>query len=155
MSEQEYPRESKNKVPKSMAAFFIACIIFVVVYVVRFTPAITGWSYYTDFEESMKEEQAEVSIDVAGELERYRQDEAAIGEGGKLYVESCAACHKADGTGGGVGSDLTGMLAFGDSPEELYESIAEGREEGMPSFKQQLGETKILKVIVFMETLRK
>lgn len=154
MSEQEYPRESKNKVPKGMAAFFIASIMFVVVYVVRFTPAITGWSYYTGFEESMKEEQAEVSIDAAGELEKFRGNIAAIDEGKKLFAASCATCHKEDGTGGNIGSDLTGYLVFGDSPEELYESIAEGRGEGMPSFKKQLRSTKILKVIAFVETLR-
>ena len=137
-----------------MAAFFVFCIVFVVVYVVLYTPAISGWSYYDIFEKKMAEAER-AAVEREGEAqETYSGDEAAIAEGEKIYSSSCAVCHKADGTGG-IGSDLTADLVFGSSDEELYESIAEGREGGMPGFRQQLSDTKIRKLIAFLETLRK
>ncbi len=137
-----------------MIAFFLFCIVFVVVYVVLYTPAISGWSFYDVFEKKMAEAQT-AAVEVEGEVkESYSGDEAAIAEGEKIYASSCAVCHNADGTGG-IGSDLTGELKFGASQEELYESIADGREAGMPGFGQQLSETKIRKLIAFLETLRK
>lgn len=154
MNDYDNPTESNNKVPKGMAAFFVFCILFVVVYVVLYTPGISGWSYYTLFEKRVSEAQA-LSTDAQREAKAsYSGDEAAIAEGGEIYASSCAVCHNADGTGG-IGSNLTGDLKFGGSEEELYESIAEGREGGMPPFKQQLNDTKIRKLIAFLETLRK
>ncbi len=154
MNDHDNPTESNNKVPKGMAAFFVLCIVFVVGYVVLYTPAISGWSYYKIFEKEMADAQAVASSEGEGEKQSYSGDEAAIAEGAEIYASSCAVCHKADGTGG-IGSDLTAELKFGATPEDIYESVADGREGGMPPFKQQLSETKILKVIAFMETLRK
>lgn len=154
MNEHENLTEDSNKVPKGMTAFFILAIIFVVGYVVLYTPAISGWSYYKIFEKKMADAQAVASSEGAEEKKSFSGDEAAIAEGAKIYGSSCAACHKKDGTGG-IGSDLTAELQFGATPEDIYKSIANGREGGMPPFKQQLSKTKILKVMAFMETLRK
>lgn len=154
MNDHDNPTESENKVPKGMTAFFIFCIVFVVGYVVLYTPAISGWSYYTIFEKKMADAETVALTEGAGEKQSFSGDEAAIAEGADIYASSCAVCHNADGTGG-IASDLTAELKFGDSQQELYESIADGREGGMPPFKQQLSKTKILKVIAFMETLRK
>ena len=137
-----------------MTAFFIFCIVFVVVYVVLYTPGISGWSYYKIFEKRISETQALVQEAEGDARESYSGDQVAIAEGKKIYASSCAVCHKADGTGG-IGSSLIAAdLKFGASQEDLYESIAEGRENGMPPFRQQLSKAKILKVIAFIETLR-
>ena len=154
MNDHDNPTESNNKVPRGMTAFFVFCIVFVVVYVVLYTTGISGWSYYILFEKRVSEAQA-LLTDVQREAKAsYRGDEVAITEGGEIYASSCAVCHNADGTGG-IGSNLTGDLKFGTSEKDLYESIAEGREGGMPPFKQQLNDTKIRKLIAFLETLRK
>ncbi len=154
MNDHDNPKESGNKVPKGITAFFIFCIVFVLVYVALYTPAISGWSYYTVFEKKMADAKAAASIKGAAEKQSFSGDEAAIAEGAEIYRSSCAVCHEADGTGG-IGSDLTEELKFGASEENLYESIAAGREDGMPGFKQQLSDTKIRKLIAFLETLRK
>ena len=54
MSDSGIPHEGHNKIPKGWMAFFIGVIIFLVVYIVRFTPAISGWSFYKSYEEEMK-----------------------------------------------------------------------------------------------------
>ena len=137
-----------------MTAFFISLIIFLFGYIALYTPAISGWSYYDIFEKRMAEPRGKAAFGRTEVKSSYSGDEAAIAEGAKIYASSCAACHKADGTGG-IGSDLTAELKFGDSPKDIYESIGNGREEGMPPFRLQLGKTRILKVMAFMETLRK
>lgn len=151
MTEHEHPRESENKVPKGITAFFLFVIVFLVGYIVLYTPAISGWSFYDIFEKKMAEAEASAGAEPA--KESYSGDEAAIAEGAKIYASSCAVCHKADGTGG-IGSSLTGQLKFGDAPDDLFTSIADGREGGMPPFRQQLSETKIRKLMAFLETLR-
>ena len=154
MNEHDNPTESNNKVPKGMAAFFISLIIFLFGYIVLYTPAISGWSYYDIFEKRMAEAREKAAVSRTEVKSSYSGDEAAIAEGAKIYASSCAVCHKADGTGG-IGGDLTSELKFGSAPEDLFESIADGREGGMPPFRQQLSKARILKVIAFMETLRK
>ena len=154
MNEHENLTESSNKVPKGMTAFFVFCIVFVVAYIVLYTPGISGWSYYTIFEKRVAETQALVTEMEKEAKESYTGDEAAVAEGANIYASNCAVCHKKDGTGG-MGSDLTAELQFGATPEDIYKSIANGREGGMPPFKQQFSKTKILKVMAFMETLRK
>jgi len=152
MNEHDNPSESDNKIPKGMIAFFAFVIVFLFSYIALYTPAISGWSFYTIFEEKMAEAEVDASIEGAEIKDSYSGDESAIAEGAKIYASSCAVCHKADGSGG-IGSDLTAELKYGSTQEELYESIANGREGGMPPFKQQLSQIKIRKVIAFLETL--
>ncbi|ASQ90503.1 cytochrome C [Prosthecochloris sp. GSB1] len=151
MNEHEYPSESKNKVPKGMTAFFLFVTVFLLGYIALYTPAISGWSFYDIFEKKMAEPEAPPGVEPA--RVSYSGDAAAIAEGEKIYVSNCAVCHNADGTGG-IGSDLTGVLTFGASPEDLFTSIADGREGGMPPFRRQLSETKIRKLMAFLDTLR-
>jgi len=151
MNEHEHPSESRNKVPKGMTAFFLFVIVFLLGYIALYTPAISGWSFYDIFEKKMAE--AEASAGAEPVRESYSGDEAAIAEGEKIYASSCAVCHKADATGG-IGPDLTGRLKFGDAPDDLFTSIADGREGGMPPFRQQLSDVKIRKLMAFLETLR-
>ena len=152
MNEHDNPSESNNNIPKGMIAFFAFVIVFLFSYIALYTPAISGWSFYTIFEEQMAEAEAQASVEGTELKDSYSGDEAAIAEGAKIYASSCAVCHKADGTGG-IGSDLTAELKYGSTQEVLYESIANGREGGMPPFKQQLNRMKIRKVIAFLETL--
>jgi cytochrome c oxidase cbb3-type subunit 3 len=46
-------------------------------------------------------------------------------------------------------------LKYGATHKDFYESIANGRPNGMPPFLQQIGSEKISKVLAFLESLRK
>ncbi len=151
MNEHEYPAEDKNKVPKGMIAFFLFVAVFLVAYILLYTPAISNWSYYKIYEESMKNAQATAPIEEV--KESYSGDDWAIAEGAEIYASSCAVCHGADGAGG-IGSSLISEFRYGDSSEEIYISIADGRDGGMPGFRQQLSDVKIRKLAAFLETLR-
>lgn len=147
------PGESHNSIPKGWLLFFFGVIIWLVWYIVSFTPAISGWSFYKGFEEEMAKAVPAASESTATPG-KYSGDSKAIAEGKALFAESCAACHKADATGG-IGPNLTVTLKYGSSTDDLYESVASGRPNGMPPFLQQLGKDRIYKVVAFLETLKK
>lgn len=151
MHDNGEPQESHNKIPKGWLLFFFGVIIFLLWYIVSYTPAISGWSFYNGFEKEM----ASASSTVKPELmKEYTGDKEAIAEGKTIFASSCAACHKADATGM-IGPNLTVTLKFGSTQRDLYESIANGRPNGMPPFLPQLGSDRINKVIAFLQTLRK
>ena len=146
------PQESHNKIPKGWLLFFFGMIIFVIGYIVSYTPAISGWSFYKEFDKEMASAaKSEKSVTV----KQYSGDKEAIKEGKEIFANTCAPCHNADATGG-IGPNLTvATLKFGTNQKDIYESIAKGRPNGMPSFLPQIGSEKISKVVAFLDTLKK
>ena len=62
------------------------------------------------------------------------KDKSAAADGKKLFrTMNCASCH-GYGAGGGMGPDLTdGSWRYGGTPIQIYQSISEGRSNGMPA----------------------
>jgi len=146
------PQEGHNKIPKGWLLFFFGGIIFLIGYIVSYTPAISGWSFYKEFDKEM-ESAAKSEKSVA--IKEYSGDKKAIKEGKDIYANTCAPCHNADATGG-IGPNLTtATMKFGSTQKNIYTSIAEGRPNGMPAFLPQIGSEKISKVAAFLESLRK
>jgi cytochrome c oxidase cbb3-type subunit 3 len=153
MNDSGIPQEGHNKIPRGWLAFFAGMIVFVLVYVAQFTPAISGWSFYKEYEAEMKAGQkaaASATVDPA----RYIGKADAIAAGKSEFEANCAACHMADASGG-IGPNLKIALKYGSTPDKIFESVAKGRPNGMPPFQQQLGTDKLLKVVAFIESLRK
>jgi cytochrome c oxidase cbb3-type subunit 3 len=145
------PQENHNKIPKGWLLFFFGGIIFLIGYIVSYTPAISGWSFYKDFDKEMAIAAKTEKPDIAKE---YSGDKEAIKEGREIFANTCAPCHNADATGA-IGPNLTTLtLKYGSTRNDLYETITKGRPNGMPSFLPQIGSEKISKVIAFLETLR-
>ena len=146
------PQESHNNIPKGWLLFFFGGIIFLIGYIVSYTPAISGWSFYKEFDKEMASAaKSEKSVTV----KQYSGDKEAIKEGKEIFANTCAPCHNADATGG-IGPNLTvATLKFGTNQKDIYESIAKGRPNGMPSFLPQIGSEKISKVVAFLDTLKK
>jgi cytochrome c oxidase cbb3-type subunit 3 len=147
------PKESHNRIPRGWLFFFFGVIVWLLWYIVSFTPAISGWSFYKNFEKEMAASVQAKTEDLP-KPDRFSGDSKAIDEGKSIYASHCASCHKDDATGG-FGPNLTGNLKFGSTSDNIYESIANGRPKGMPPFLPQLGKDRIAKVIAFLETLRK
>ena len=78
----------------------------------------------------------------------------AIKEGDKVFDAKCSECHM-DGTGG-AGPNLTDdTWVYGGSDAEVFETIAFGRKGGMPSWKRELGEDNIWKVIAYIRSIHR
>ena len=146
------PQESHNKIPKGWLLFFFGMIIFLIGYIVSYTPAISGWSFYNGFDKEMA---AAAKSEKSVAVKQYSGDKDAIREGKEIFANTCAPCHNADAKGG-IGPNLiSATLKYGATQKDIYESIAKGRPNGMPAFLPQIGSEKISKVSAFLESLRK
>jgi cytochrome c oxidase cbb3-type subunit 3 len=78
----------------------------------------------------------------------------AIAEGHRLFISmNCAGCHGYDAKGG-MGPNLTDKFwRYGGMPSSIYNSIDEGRPQGMPAWGRALPAQDIWKIVAFIETL--
>ncbi|MBI4626464.1 MAG: c-type cytochrome [Verrucomicrobia bacterium] len=87
---------------------------------------------------------------------RPARDRANTGEGRRVYLTFCVACHQADGRGGGLpgfaAADFVGeKTRLGKGDDELLGTIASGIEaKGMPSFGQVLSQEDRQDVLAFL-----
>jgi cytochrome c oxidase cbb3-type subunit 3 len=77
----------------------------------------------------------------------------AIEEGKQLYIKmNCAGCHAYNGKGN-MGPDLTDAYwRYGGLPAEIYQSIQQGRPEGMPAWGAALPPEDIWKLVSYIQS---
>ena len=81
-------------------------------------------------------------------------DKNAIATGGKLFIAyNCLDCHGADGSGAMGPSFQDGRWHFGGSPGEVFESIFEGRPDGMPSWGGRITNDQIWMLTAYVRSL--
>jgi cytochrome c oxidase cbb3-type subunit 3 len=77
-------------------------------------------------------------------------------EGAKLFVSyNCMDCHGADGSGAMGPSLQDGRWHFGGTPGDIFQSIYEGRPDGMPSWGGRIGDDQIWRLVTYIQTLAK
>jgi cytochrome c oxidase cbb3-type subunit III len=81
-------------------------------------------------------------------------DKAAVATGAKLFVSyNCIDCHGADGSGAMGPSLADGRWHFGGSAAEVFESIYQGRPEGMPAWGSLLNDDQIWLLVSYVRSL--
>lgn len=86
----------------------------------------------------------------------YSGNAARIAEGAKLFVAyNCMDCHGADGSGAMGPSLQDGRMHFGSTSGDIFQSIYEGRPDGMPSWGGRLPDDQIWRLVAYVETLAK
>ena len=84
----------------------------------------------------------------------YEGDKRAIATGSQLFVAyNCVDCHGADGSGAMGPSLQDGRWHFGGSPGEVFESISEGRPDGMPSWGGHISTDQIWMLTAYVRSL--
>lgn len=74
--------------------------------------------------------------------------------GGQLFVAyNCADCHGAEGAGAMGPSLADGRWHFGGTPAELFESIYQGRPEGMPAWGGRIDDDQIWMLVTYVRSL--
>jgi cytochrome c oxidase cbb3-type subunit 3 len=83
----------------------------------------------------------------------YLHNAWAVAEGQRLYAwYNCSGCHARGG--GGMGPALLDAhWVYGNSPEQLFASIAGGRPNGMPGFGQRVPEAQIWQLVAYVQSL--
>jgi cytochrome c oxidase cbb3-type subunit 3 len=84
----------------------------------------------------------------------YEGDKRAITVGGQLFVGyNCLDCHGAEGSGAMGPSFQDGRWHFGGSPGEVFESIYQGRPDGMPSWGGRISNDQIWMLTAYVRSL--
>ena len=75
-------------------------------------------------------------------------------DGPRLYTWfNCAGCHGGKG-GGGIGPPLADNdWIYGGQPENIFQTIVQGRPNGMPAFGSQIADAQLWKIVAFVRTL--
>ena len=81
-------------------------------------------------------------------------DAIAVATGAKLFVAyNCIDCHGADGSGAMGPSLADGRWHFGGAPAEVFESIYQGRPEGMPAWGSLISEDQVWMLVSYVRSL--
>ena len=84
----------------------------------------------------------------------YEGDKRALGIGAQLFVAyNCVDCHGADGSGAMGPAFADGRWHFGGSPGEVFESIYEGRPDGMPQWGGRISNDQIWMLTSYVRSL--
>jgi cytochrome c oxidase cbb3-type subunit 3 len=97
------------------------------------------------------------TIRVVGKPGRFHPYEAnawAISQGETLFHSfNCAGCHSSSGGGGMGPALLDDAWRYGSKPEDLFETITQGRPKGMPAFGRYLNEEQAWELVAYVRTL--
>jgi cytochrome c oxidase cbb3-type subunit 3 len=81
-------------------------------------------------------------------------DKKAIATGGQLFVAyNCIDCHGADGSGAVGPAFSDGRWHFGEAPGEVFESIYQGRPDGMPAWGGRITNDQIWMLTAYVRSL--
>jgi len=85
----------------------------------------------------------------------YEGSARAVAAGANLYVAyNCVDCHGAGGSGAMAPSLADRRWHFGGSPGELFESISQGRPEGMPAWGSLIAADQIWMLVSYLQSLQ-
>ena len=95
---------------------------------------------------------------VAAPVERpnpYGTDPVAMMQGRRLFLwYNCYGCHGGHG-GGGMGPSLRRKnFLFGHRDDQIFDSIAEGRGKGMPSWGTKIPADQIWQLVAYIQSMR-
>ena len=84
----------------------------------------------------------------------YEGDKKAIATGGQLFIAyNCLDCHGAEGSGAMGPSFQDGRWHFGGSPGAVFESIYQGRPDGMPAWGGRISNDQIWMLTAYVRSL--
>ena len=84
----------------------------------------------------------------------YAGNSAAIATGAKLFISyNCLDCHGAEGSGAMGPSLADGRWHFGGDDSQLFESIYQGRPDGMPAWGSAIGPDQIWMLVSYVKSL--
>ncbi|MFL5477381.1 MAG: c-type cytochrome [Gemmatimonadales bacterium] len=83
----------------------------------------------------------------------YEQNAYGVSQGKTLYNSfNCSGCHFQGG--GGIGPPLMDdEWVYGSRPENIFETIAEGRPNGMPSFGGKINPDQIWQIVAYVRSM--
>lgn len=138
--------EYNNPMPKWWSWLFVITVIFALVYLALYPglgsfPGWLRWSAVGQYNAERERMDATVqplySKYMGMDVKALAADKQAMETGKRLYLTYCMQCHGADGRGAKGFPNLTdGDWLYGGEPEQIKQTIAEGRMGVMPPHAQ-------------------
>jgi cytochrome c oxidase cbb3-type subunit III len=92
-------------------------------------------------------------LDVAPMLARYEESAYALANGKRLFGwYNCTGCH-ADGGGGSGPALMDDVWIYGSDPVTIYQTIVDGRPNGMPAFGGRVPQNEIWQLVAYVRSL--
>lgn len=84
----------------------------------------------------------------------YAGDDRMVAEGKQYFLDmNCAGCHGVVG-GGGIGPPLLDEeWIYGGSPQNIYQSIVQGRPNGMPSYANRIPDDRLWMIVAYLQSI--
>lgn len=83
----------------------------------------------------------------------YLENAQGISEGKRLYQwYNCSGCHFQGG--GGIGPPLMDeKWIYGGNPQQIHDTIVEGRPNGMPSYGSHIPDDQVWKIVAYVRSM--
>jgi cytochrome c oxidase cbb3-type subunit 3 len=156
-------REYNNPMPRWWLGLFYLTFVFALVYLLLYPglgnfKGLLGWTQTGAYEAEVKQVEADVAPlfakYAATPIPELAKDPAAMATGRRLFLTNCAVCHGADGHGSrGFPNLADSIWHWGGSPEQIEQSIAQGRQAAMPPWGAALGEDGVKAVATYVRSL--
>jgi cytochrome c oxidase cbb3-type subunit 3 len=93
------------------------------------------------------------SVIEAGMRNPYEDNAYAVSEGKQLFDQmNCSGCHSHGG--GGIGPPLTDNdWIYGSEPQNIFQTIVEGRPNGMPPFRGKIPNYQVWELVAYVRAL--
>lgn len=90
-----------------------------------------------------------------GQVDPYIGNPVALQAGRRLFNwYNCSGCHGGHG-GGGMGPSLRDQVwLFGSRDDQIFDSIAEGRSNGMPAWGSKIPSNQIWELVAYIKSMR-
>lgn len=155
--------EYNNPLPGWWLNLFYITIVFGIVYLILYPGlgsfgGVLGWTSTQRYESEL----AQADARYGPIFDQYRQtdvralagDEAAMRTAERLYANYCAQCHGSDARGApGYPNLRDGDWLWGGEPEQIRETITNGRTGAMPAWEAALGEEGLFNVSEYVLSL--
>jgi cytochrome c oxidase cbb3-type subunit 3 len=155
-------RELDNVLPPWWVGLFYACVVFAIVYLVRFH-VIGDYTQDEEFVTEMVEQDKAVEEYLKTAPDQMNKDKVtlltdagALAEGKKIFETNCVACHRAD-AGGAIGPNLTDEnWILGGGIKNVFNTLMEGGRpgKGMVAWKESIKPTELQKVASYVLSLQ-
>ena len=144
--------EMNNPMPRWWMWLFVITIVFGLGYLAAYPGLGTfkgklGWTQLGEYQEEVSKAEAELQPLYARFADMKTQDmagdAAAMAIGERLFMNNCAQCHGSDARGSkGFPNLADGDWLYGGSPEQIRQTIHDGRQGVMPPMAAAIGSSE-------------